>query len=213
MTTGHQMQEHHASDEATDHSGHQGHHDMGHVTSMAISATLHCLTGCAIGEIAGLVIGTAAGLGNPATIALSIALGFLFGYSLSTMPLLRSGLALPTALTVVLAADTLSILTMEIVDNAVMAAIPGAMNAGLVNVTFWISMMLSLAVAFVAAVPVNRYLLQRGKGHALTHEYHSANAAPTGWRRLIPAFGTVALASVITAFMLGALLVAIAEEV
>ena len=185
---------------------------MGNVTSMAVSATLHCLTGCAIGEIAGLIIGTAAGLSNVATIALSIALAFLFGYSLSTMPLLRSGLAPRTALTVVLAADTLSILTMEIVDNAVMAAIPGAMNAGLVNVTFWISMMLSLAVAFVAAVPVNRYLLQRGKGHALTHEYHGGNAAPTGWRRLIPAFGPVALASVITAFMLGALLVAIAEE-
>jgi hypothetical protein len=212
MTTGHQMHAHHAS-EATENSGHQGHHDMGNVTSMAISATLHCLTGCAIGEIAGLIIGTGAGLSNAATIAISIALAFLFGYSLSTMPLLRSGLALRTALTVVVAADTLSILTMEIVDNAVVAAIPGAMNAGLVNVTFWISMMLSLAVAFVAAVPVNRYLLQRGKGHALTHEYHSANAAPAGWRHLIPAFGTVALASVITAFMLGALLVAIAEEV
>jgi len=212
MTTDHQMRAHHASHGATEHQGHQAHHDMGHVTSMAISATLHCLTGCAIGEIAGLVIGTAAGLGNPATIAISIALAFLFGYSLSTMPLLRSGLALPTALTVVLAADTLSILTMEIVDNAVVAAIPGAMNAGLVNVTFWISMMLSLAVAFVAAVPVNRYLLKRGKGHALTHDYHSVNAEPTGWRRWIPAFGTVALASVITAFILGALLVAIAEE-
>jgi hypothetical protein len=207
------MHEHHASREATEHSGHQAHHDMGNVTRMAISATLHCLTGCAIGEIAGLIIGTAAGLSNAATIAISIALAFLFGYSLSTMPLLRSGLAPRTALTVVLAADTLSILTMEIVDTAVVAAIPGAMNAGLVNVTFWVSMMLSLAVAFVAAVPVNRYLLQRGKGHALTHEYHSANGAPMGWRRFIPAFGTVALASVITAFMLGALLVAIAQRV
>ena len=129
------------------------------------------------------------------------------------MPLLRSGLAPRTAFTVVLAADTLSILTMEIVDNAVVAVIPGAMNAGLVNVTFWVSMMLSLVVAFTAAVPVNRYLLQRGKGHALTHNYHGADGVPAGWRRFIPAFGTVALASVIFAFMLGALLVAIAQAV
>lgn len=186
---------------------------MGDATGMAISATLHCLTGCAIGEIAGLIIGTAAGLGNAPTIAISVALAFMFGYSLSTMPLLRSGLDPRTALTVVLAADTLSILTMEIVDNAVVAVIPGAMNAGLVNVTFWVSMMLSLVVAFVAAVPVNRYLLQRGKGHALTHNYHGADGVPTGWRRFIPAFGTVALASVILAFMLGALLVAIAQAV
>jgi hypothetical protein len=176
MTTGHQMHAHHAS-EATENSGHQGHHDMGNVTSMAISATLHCLTGCAIGEIAGLIIGTGAGLSNAATIAISIALAFLFGYSLSTMPLLRSGLALRTALTVVVAADTLSILTMEIVDNAVVAAIPGAMNAGLVNVTFWISMMLSLAVAFVAAVPVNHWLMERGKGHAVVHRFHEEHAA------------------------------------
>jgi hypothetical protein len=188
------------------------HQAMGNVTSMAMSATLHCLTGCAIGEIAGLIIGTAAGLSNAVTIAISIALAFFFGYSLSTMPLLRSGLAVRTALTVVLAADTLSILTMEIVDNAVMAVIPGAMNAGLVNIVFWIGMMVSLTVAFVAAFPVNRYLLQRGKGHALTHEYHGASAAPSGWRRLLPAFGTGALAAVICSFMLGGLLVAIAEE-
>ena len=201
VSTDHEMQAHHAE------------HDMGGTTRMAISATLHCLTGCAIGEIAGLIIGTAAGLGNAPTIAISIALAFMFGYSLSTMPLLRSGLAPRTALTVVLAADTLSILTMEIVDNAVVAVIPGAMNAGLVNVTFWVSMMLSLVAAFAAAVPVNRYLLQRGKGHALTHGYHGADGVPAGWRRFVPAFGTVALASVIFAFMLGALLVAIAEAV
>lgn len=213
MTTDAQMHGHHAARDAMEHSGHRDEHDMGDTTKMAISATLHCLTGCAIGEIAGLIIGTAAGLGNVPTIAISIALAFMFGYSLSTMPLLRSGLAPRTALTVVLAADTLSILTMEIVDNAVVAVIPGAMNAGLVNVTFWVSMMLSLLVAFVAAVPVNRYLLQRGKGHALTHDYHGADGAPTGWRRFIPAFGTAALASVILAFMLGALLVAIAEAV
>lgn len=191
----------------------RGGHDMGSPTSMAISATLHCLTGCAIGEIAGLIIGTAAGIGNAATIAISIVLAFLFGYSLSTLPLLKSGLALRPALKVVLAADTLSILTMEAVDNAVVAVIPGAMNAGLVNVLFWVSMMLSLAVAFVVAVPVNWYLLQRGKGHALTHQYHDASVDASGWRRFIPAFGSGALAAVIVAFMLGGLLVSVADEV
>jgi len=175
---------------------------------MAASATLHCLTGCAIGEITGLVIGTAAGLGNALTIAISIALAFVFGYSLSTLPLIKSGLALRAALTVVLAADTLSILVMEVVDNAVMAVIPGAMDAGLANPVFWIGMMIALSTAFVAAYPVNRYLLQRGKGHALTHEYHSAAGATAGWRRHVPAFGTGALAGVIAAFMLGGLLVA-----
>lgn len=197
---------------AANYAGHD-HPAMGNVSAMAISATLHCLTGCAIGEIAGLVIGTAAGLGNAGTIAISIALALAFGYSLSTLPLLKAGLGLRTALTVVLAADTLSILTMEIVDNAVMTVIPGAMNAGLVNVIFWIGMIVSLAVAFAAAVPVNRYLLQRGKGHALTHEYHGTTTAPVGWRRFIPAFGTGALAGAIVAFMLGALLVAIAEKI
>ena len=211
-----------ADDTVTDMSCHRSHHEqvehgpdhhvMGSTTSMAISATLHCLTGCAIGEIAGLVIGAAAGLGNATTIAISIALAFVFGYSLSTLPLLKAGLAPRAALTVVLAADTLSILTMEVVDNAVVAVIPGAMNAGLVNVVFWVSMMLSLAVAFVAAVPVNRYLLQRGKGHALTHVYHGMSAATDGWRRRIPAFGSGALAAVIVAFMLGGLLVAAADE-
>lgn len=128
------------------------------------------------------------------------------------MPLLGAGLAVRAALLVVLAADTLSILTMEIVDNAVVAVVPGAMDAGLVNVTFWVSMILSLAVAFVAAVPVNRHLLQRGRGHALTHEYHGKAGTAAGWRRFIPAFGTNALAAVILAFMLGGLLVAAADE-
>lgn len=144
-------------------------------TSMAINATLHCLTGCAIGEISGLVLGTILGLSNHATIALSIGLAFLFGYTLSTLPLLKAGLAVGTAFTIVLAADTLSILTMEIVDNSIMAVIPGAMNAGLVNPVFWLAMPVSLAVAFIAAVPVNKHLLERGKGHALVHEYHHGN--------------------------------------
>src|SRR3712207_5068782 len=123
---------------------HDGHHASGGVNAMAVSATLHCLTGCAIGEIAGLMIGTGLGLGNGPTIALSIALAFAFGYSLSTLPLLKAGLSVGAALSVVLAADTLSILTMEVVDNLVMALIPGAMDAGLVNAVFWVGMMIAL---------------------------------------------------------------------
>ncbi|HKX24356.1 MAG TPA: DUF4396 domain-containing protein [Candidatus Saccharimonadales bacterium] len=138
----------------------------------AASATLHCLTGCAIGEILGLIIGEALGWSSGQTIVLAVVLAFIFGYSLSIRPVLKAGVALGTALGVVLAADTLSIATMEIVDNAVMAMIPGAMGAGLNNPLFWWSMALSLAAAFVAAFPVNRYLLSRGKGHALMHEYH-----------------------------------------
>lgn len=140
--------------------------------AMAASATLHCLTGCAIGEVVGLLVGTALGLSNVVTVVISIALAFVFGYSLSVLPLLQAGLAVSAALPVVLAADTLSIATMEAVDNVVMLVVPGAMNAGLVNPIFWLSMSLALAAAFGAAFPVNRYLLSRGKGHALTHEYH-----------------------------------------
>lgn len=189
---------------------HHAHPAMGSVNTMAVSATLHCLTGCAVGEIAGLMIGTAAGLGNAVTIALSIALAFLFGYTLSTLPLLRAGLGVGAALGVVLAADTLSIATMEVVDNVVMALIPGAMDAGLVNVVFWVGMMIALSAAFLAAYPVNRYLLQRGKGHALTHEYHGA-AAPTGARRFIPSLATSTLVAAIVAFLLGGLVVSAAD--
>lgn len=141
---------------------------------MAASATLHCLTGCAIGEIAGLLIGTALGWAATTTMALAIGLAFVFGYALSSLPLLRAGLPVRRALTIVLAADTLSILTMEVVDNAVMAAVPGAMDAGLTNPVFWLALTLALGVAFAAAYPVNAYLLSRGKGHALTHEFHHA---------------------------------------
>jgi hypothetical protein len=196
------------------HAHHQHHdedHDMGSTNAMALAATLHCLTGCAIGEILGLMIGTAIGLGNVATIALAVALAFAFGYALSTLPLLRAGLGVGAALSVVLAADTLSIATMELVDNAVMAAIPGAMDAGLVNPVFWLSMMLALTVAFFAAWPVNRYLLARGKGHALTHGYHGAT--PTGARRYIPALATSTLVAAITAFMLGGLVVSVADGI
>jgi hypothetical protein len=138
----------------------------------AFSATLHCLTGCAIGEVLGMVIGTALGWGNVATIALAVVLAFFFGYSLTLIPLLRSGLALATTLPLAFASDTLSITVMEIVDNAVMLVVPGAMEAGLGSFLFWGSLAFALAVAFVAAYPVNRYLISRGRGHAVVHEYH-----------------------------------------
>lgn len=144
---------------------------------LAANATLHCLTGCAIGEILGLMIGTAIGLSTGATIALAVSLAFLFGYLLSALPLVGSGMRFGRALRLVLAADTLSIVVMEVVDNAIMAAIPGAMEAGLVNPVFWLGMIVALAVAFVAAFPVNRYLIDRGKGHALHHAHHDAPAA------------------------------------
>lgn len=147
--------------------------------ALAASATLHCLTGCAIGEILGLMIGTAAGLTTAVTIAISVSLAFVFGYLLSTLPLVQAGMAFSAALRVVLAADTLSILVMEVVDNAVMAAVPGAMDAGLVNPVFWLSMILALSAAFVVAFPVNRALIDRGKGHALTHDMH-ARHSPAG---------------------------------
>ncbi len=143
--------------------------------SMAASATLHCLTGCAIGEITGLMIGTAAGLSTAVTIVLAVALAYLFGYALSTVPLIQAGLGFFAALSVVFAADTLSIAVMEIVDNLVMALIPGAMDAGLVNPIFWLGMMIALTAAFIAAFPVNRYLIDKGKGHALTHKYHEGH--------------------------------------
>lgn len=139
---------------------------------MARSATLHCLTGCAIGEVTGLVIGTALGLSSLITIALAVFLAFLFGYALSTIPLLMSGLGFFATLSIVFAADTLSITTMEIVDNLIMAVIPGAMEAGLVNPVFWISMPIALTAAFFAAYPVNKYLLKRNKGHALLMQHH-----------------------------------------
>ncbi|MGY2702617.1 DUF4396 domain-containing protein [Nocardioides sp. HB32] len=177
---------------------------------MAVSATLHCLTGCAIGEIVGMLVGTAAGLANGATVAISIVLAFCFGYSLSTLPLLRSGMPVGGALRLVLAADTLSILTMEVVDNLVMLVIPGAIDAGLVNVVFWVSLMISLVVAFAAAYPVNRALLRRGKGHALTHEHHYDHGGPPA-RPWVPSIPTGSLVAVIVAFLLGGLVVAVAE--
>jgi Domain of unknown function (DUF4396) len=138
----------------------------------AFSATLHCLTGCAIGEVLGMVIGTVLGWGNFATIVLAIVLAFFFGYGLTMLPLLRSGMALGAVLPLAFASDTLSITVMEIVDNLIIVVIPGAMDAGLGSLLFWGSLAFALAVAFVAAFPVNRYLISRGKGHAVVHEHH-----------------------------------------
>ena len=140
------------------------------VNGMAVSATLHCLTGCAIGEVAGVAIGTALGLANGPTIALGILLAFVFGYSLTSLPLLRAGLALAVVVPIALASDTLSITVMEIVDNAIIVVIPGAMDAGLGDILFWGSLSFALFVAGFAAYPVNRWLLQRGKGHTAVHE-------------------------------------------
>jgi hypothetical protein len=142
------------------------------LTRLAISATLHCLTGCAIGEILGLVLATWWGWSNGPSIALAVVLAFLFGYSLTMAPVLRAGVSLRQAVGVAVTADTLSILTMEIMDNAVVLAVPGAMDAGLADLLFWASLVASLLVAFVVTVPVNRTLIGRGKGHAVVHAYH-----------------------------------------
>ena len=142
------------------------------LTRMAISATLHCLTGCAIGEVLGMVIGTALGWDNWPTVALAFVLAFVFGYSLTMLPVLRSGVGLRVAIGVALAADTVSILVMEVVDNAIVLLIPGAMDAGLTSALFWGSLAVALAIAFVVTVPVNRALIRRGRGHAVAHAYH-----------------------------------------
>src|SRR5919202_1655785 len=139
---------------------------------LAFSATSHCLTGCAIGEVLGLIISNALGWGNVASIALAVVLAFLFGYSLTMVPLLRADVALASAIPLAFASDTLSITVMEVIDNLIMLIIPDAMDAGLLDLLFWGSLVVALAVAFVAAFPVNRYLVARGKGHAVVHEYH-----------------------------------------
>ncbi len=148
------------------------HHGEQSLNRLAASATTHCLTGCAIGEVLGVVIGTALGWSNLPTIALAIALAFLFGYTFTSWPLLRSGMALAAVVPIALASDTLSITVMEIVDNAVLLVVPGAMEAGLDEPLFWISLAFALAVAWVAAFPLNRYLIARGKGHAVVHAHH-----------------------------------------
>jgi Domain of unknown function (DUF4396) len=137
---------------------------------VALNATLHCLTGCAIGEVLGVVIGTALGWSDLATIALAIGLAFLFGYSLTSLPLLRAGIAFAAVVPIALASDTFSIAVMEFVDNAIILVIPGAMEAGVGNVLFWGSLAAALVIAGLAAFPVNRWLIARGKGHAAVHE-------------------------------------------
>ncbi len=139
---------------------------------LAIRATLHCLTGCSIGEIAGMVVGMALSLHNAVTVILSTILAFLCGYTLALWPITQNGVPLRRAFTLVLAAETFSILAMELTDNAVMVAIPGAMSAGLMNPKFWYAMPISLALAFIVTTPINYFLLKRGRGHALLHEYH-----------------------------------------
>jgi hypothetical protein len=165
----------HAHHELAAHTGHEGHehHELPTsgraLTGVAVSATLHCLTGCAIGEILGMAIGTALGFSDWGTVALAVALAFFFGYTLTSIPLLRAGFALAAVIPIALASDTFSIAVMEIVDNAIVLAIPGAMEAGLSSLLFWGSLSFALSIAFVAAVPVNRWLIARGKGHAAVH--------------------------------------------
>ncbi len=144
---------------------------------LAASATTHCMTGCAIGEVLGLVIATAAGWTNLQSIAIAVVLAFIFGYALTMRPLLASGLGFAGATKLALAADTASITVMEIVDNAIMLAVPGAMDAGLDSPRFWLSLAFALAVAWVAAYPLNRWLITRGKGHAVVHAAHGGHGA------------------------------------
>jgi hypothetical protein len=142
---------------------------------LAFSATVHCLTGCAIGEVLGMIIGTALGWSDLATIAISVALAFLFGYTLTSLPLLRSGMAFTAVVPIALASDTISITIMEIVDNAIILLIPGAIDATLSDVGFWAALAFALLIAGVAAYPANRWLLARGKGHAVVHQHHHAH--------------------------------------
>lgn len=147
-------------------------HHPASLTRSAISATLHCLTGCAIGEILGLVISTALNLSNLPSILLATVLAFVFGYGLSIRPILSAGVPWRRAARLILASDTVSIATMEVVDNAIVLIVPGAMAAGLLDGLFWWSLALGLAIAFVITVPVNRALIARGRGHAVVHEFH-----------------------------------------
>ncbi len=152
------------------HAGHGGPPQS--LNRLAFSATTHCLTGCAIGEVLGMAIGTALGFSDAATIALAVALAFFFGYLLTSLPLLRSGLALSAVVPIALASDTVSIAIMEVIDNALMLVIPGAMDAGLGDARFWLSLAGALLIAGAAAYPVNRWLIARGRGHAVVHAHH-----------------------------------------
>lgn len=168
--------QHSAATATPDTDGHARHHHDDLPTSgralsnVALSATLHCLTGCAIGEVTGMIIGTALGLSDVATLALAIALAFLFGYTLTSLPLLRAGLALSAVAPIALASDTASIGLMELVDNLILVVIPGAMDAGLGDILFWGALSFALVVAGLAAYPLNRWLIARGKGHTAVHK-------------------------------------------
>jgi hypothetical protein len=157
--------------------------------AVALSATLHCLTGCAIGEVLGMVIGTAAGFSDLGTIALAVALAFFFGYLLTSLPLLRAGLALGAVIPIALASDTASIAVMEIVDNAIMLAVPGAMEAGVGDVLFWGALSVALVVAGMFAFPLNRWLITRGRGHAVVHNSGVHHEFPV---RAVAAFAVAA---------------------
>ncbi|MGW2157839.1 DUF4396 domain-containing protein [Nonomuraea sp. NPDC001699] len=169
---------HHAHHQEPAHGDHTQHDGGGHGHTMqatwgvAASATLHCLTGCAIGEVLGMVIATALGWHNLPSVVLAIVLAFFFGYALTLRGLFRAGVDWRNALRLALAADTLSILVMEIVDNGVMLIIPGAMDAGLASVLFWAALAISLVVAFLVTTPINKWIIGRGKGHAVVHAYH-----------------------------------------
>ena len=152
----------------SDHS----HHQSPSLNRLALSATLHCLTGCGIGEVLGLVIGTTLGWGTVATIALAVVLAFFFGYLMTLVPLLRSGMSMGRAMRVALAADSVSITVMEVIDNAVILAVPGAMSAGLASWLFWVSLAFALIVAAFVVFPVNRWMIARGRGHAVVHGHH-----------------------------------------
>jgi len=152
---------------------HTSHASAQSLNVVALSATLHCLTGCAIGEVLGVIIGTALGWSNWGTIALAVALAFLFGYTLTSLPLLRAGLALSAVIPIALASDTISIAIMEVVDNAIILLIPGAMEAGLDEVGFYAALTAALIIAGAFAYPANRWLISRGKGHAVVHEHHA----------------------------------------
>ncbi|MBN6040990.1 DUF4396 domain-containing protein [Amycolatopsis sp. 195334CR] len=158
--------------ETHEHHGHHQHHGGGASWRTAASATLHCLTGCAIGEVLGMVIGTALGWHNLPTIVLAVALAFVFGYALSMRGVLRAGVGFKQALKVALAADTVSITVMELIDNGVMLVVPGAMDAGLGTWLFWGALAFAFLVAFLVTMPVNKWLIGRGKGHAVAHAYH-----------------------------------------
>ncbi|MFI0513381.1 DUF4396 domain-containing protein [Streptomyces sp. WSLK1-5] len=164
-----------------EHSTHTEHTEHTHATppgatwSTAAQATLHCLTGCAIGEVLGMVVGTALGWGNVPTTVLAIVLAFFFGYSLTLRGVLKAGMGFRAALRVALAADTLSIAVMELIDNGVIALWPDAMDAELADLLFWASLAISLAIAFVVTVPVNKWMIGRGKGHAVVHQHHHAH--------------------------------------